>query len=120
MENKGRLRSLSRRADFLQLKAHGFSFHVNSWLLVNLQKTSLNQIRCGWTIPRQIGSAVVRNRLRRWGREYLRKWCTDKNESLDLNLIFKRKDKGFYKSVVHKEFDEAMDKLVVKLQRYRE
>jgi ribonuclease P protein component len=83
-----------------------------------MKKTQLDQIRCGWTIPRQIGPAVVRNRLRRWGREYLRKWSADFAQSLDVNLIFKRKEKGFYKSVNHKEFDEAMDKFVVKLQRY--
>ncbi|NJL26129.1 MAG: ribonuclease P protein component, partial [Calothrix sp. SM1_5_4] len=62
MENKPvkRFQSLSRRADFLALKATGRSFHVNSWLLVNLNRTSRGGIRCGWTIPRQTGSAVVR------------------------------------------------------------
>lgn len=95
-------------------------FHVNSWLLVNLQKTESDQIRCGWTIPKQIGPAVIRNRFRRWGREYLRKWSADSKASLDLNLIFKRKEPGFYKSVSHKDFDGAMEKMVLKLQRYLE
>lgn len=93
---------------------------MNSWLLVNLQKTKTDFVRCGWTIPRQIGQAVLRNRFKRWGREYLRKWCAENKGSLDMNLIFKRKEKGFYKSVSHKEFDGAMDKLVAKLQRYIE
>lgn len=120
MENKKRFRPLSRRADFLHLKATGQSFHVNSWLLVNLLRTETGEIRCGWTISRQIGSAVVRNRFRRWGREYLREWSVGQNKSFDVNLIFKRKDKGFYKSVNHEEFDGAMDKMVAKLQRYFE
>lgn len=85
-----------------------------------MKKTELQQIRCGWTIPRQIGVAVLRNRFKRWGREYLKKWSAVGEKSLDLNLIFKRKEKGFYKSVSHKEFDEAMDKLVAKLARYLE
>jgi len=84
---------------------------------VNLEKTEADFIRCGWTIPRQIGPAVLRNRFRRWGREYLRKWAADSKLSLDMNLIFKRKEPGFYKSVSHKDFDGAMDKLVAKLQR---
>jgi ribonuclease P protein component len=120
VENKQRFRSLSRSKDFLNLKLHGRVFHVNSWLLVNLQKTSHKQIRCGWTIPRQIGPAVVRNRFKRWGREYIRKWSAENNQSLDLNLVFKRKEKGFYKSVNHKEFDGAMEKMVGKLERYVE
>ncbi|MBX3020480.1 MAG: ribonuclease P protein component [Bdellovibrionales bacterium] len=113
-----RFRSLSRRADFLDLKATGQSFHVNAWLLVNLKLTDRGEIRCGWTLPRQTGTAVVRNRLKRWGREFLRKWATKSKSSLDMNLIFKRRDKGFYASVSHEEFDEAMEKLVAKLKRY--
>ena len=90
---------------------------MNSWLLANVKKTQLDQVRCGWTIPRVVGPAVLRNRFKRWGREYFRKWSADNRKSLDLNLIFKRKDKGFYASVNHKEFDEALDKLVVKMSR---
>jgi ribonuclease P protein component len=112
-----RFRSLSSRSEFLRIKAKGQVFHVNSWLLVNLEKTEADLVRCGWTIPRQIGPAVLRNRFRRWGREYLRKWTADAKFSLDMNLIFKRKEPGFYKSVSHKDFDGAMDKLVAKLQR---
>lgn len=113
-----RFLSLTRRADFLDLKATGQSFHVNSWLLVNLKTTDRSVVRCGWTLPRQTGTAVVRNRLKRWGREYLRKWSLKSTCSLDLNLIFKRRDKGFYASVSHEEFDGAMEKLVAKLKRY--
>ena len=90
---------------------------MNSWLLVNMEKTNGDQVRCGWTIPKPIGSAVIRNRLRRWGREYLRKWTADTTYSLDMNLIFKRKEPGFYKSVSHKDFDGAMEKLVAKVER---
>jgi ribonuclease P protein component len=117
VENKKRLRSLTRRADFLNLRAAGQSFHVNSWLLVNYQKTDTETIRCGWTIPRQVGPAVLRNRFRRWGREYLRKWAADAGLSLDMNLVFKRQAPGVYREVSHKEFDEALDKLVGRLKR---
>ncbi len=116
MENKSHFRSLSRRADFLKLKAEGQVFHVNSWLLVSLQRTDRQVVRCGWTISRHIGTAVVRNRLRRWGREYLRK-AIGENLSLDMNLVFKRREIGFYKSLGREEFDEAMAKILVRLQR---
>lgn len=109
---------MSRRADFLNLKATGRSFHINSWLLVNLQTTDRNEFRCGFTLPRPTGTAVVRNRLRRWGKEYLRKWTLHHPVSLDLNLVFKRQEKGFYASISHKDFDVAMDRLAAKLERY--
>lgn len=118
MESNSPFRTLLKRADFLNLKARGFSIHIDGWLLVNLRKTELQKFRCGFTLPRQTGTAVVRNRLRRWGKEYYRKWCLKNSASLDLNLIFKRKDKGFYASMTHQEFDVAMDKLALKLARY--
>lgn len=91
---------------------------MNAWLLVNMQPTDANQVRCGWTIPKQVGTAVVRNRFRRWGREFMRKWSAHKNKSLDINIVFKRREKGFYKQLDHKEFDEAFAKLVGKVERF--
>jgi ribonuclease P protein component len=118
VENNRRLRSLARRADFLNLKAAGRSLHINSWLLINVQATDSGEFRCGFTLSRYTGTAVVRNRLRRWGKEYLRKWVSKNRASVDLNLIFKRQEKGFYASVSHKDFDAVMDKLAAKLERY--
>src|SRR5687768_9856718 len=106
--------SLSRSKDFEILRVQGQSFHVNSWLLINVRKTDLSVLRCGWTLPKQIGPAVLRNRFRRWGREFLRKWSAKSDKSLDLNLVFKRKDKAFYKTLGHKDFDEALEKMVGK------
>lgn len=118
MENKRRLLSLTRRADFLRLKEVGRTFHVNSWLLVNFEKTERAQLRCGWTISRHIGTAVTRNRLRRWGKDYLRAWRKTTEVSLDLNFVFKRRDKELYKTMDHGEFTEAMEKTVIKLGRF--
>ncbi|HMN66947.1 MAG TPA: ribonuclease P protein component [Bdellovibrionales bacterium] len=118
MENKFRLRSLTRRADFERLRTEGKSVHINSWLLVNMQPTESGEVRCGWTIPRQVGTAVVRNRLRRWGREYLRRWGSGLKRGLDVNLVIRRRDKEFYKLMAHKEFNEAMDKMAARLERY--
>ena len=119
MENKisRKLRSLSKRADFEKLRASGHSFHVNSWLLVNVQQTDSNEFRCGWTIPRQVGPAVIRNRFRRWGREFLRKWLAKDGKSCDVNFVFKRKEPGFYKGLNHEEFDGAFEKMAIQLAR---
>jgi ribonuclease P protein component len=118
--NKSRFRSLTRTSDFQQLKLKGHRFQVTPWMLVNANSTTLDLIRCGWTIPRQVGPAVIRNRFKRWGREYLRAWSKRNQLSLDVNVIFKRRDKEFYKAIRHGEFDEALEKMVGKLTRLRE
>lgn len=91
---------------------------MNGWLLVNYRTNDSKVIRCGWTIARQVGTAVVRNRLRRWGREYLRKWAAEVQRGMDMNLVFKRRERGFYSAMKHEELDEALDKLVSKIIRH--
>jgi len=113
--SKARVRALNRRADFLALKASGRVVHVNSWLLLNWRPQE-DGVRCGWTIPSHVGPAVLRNRLKRWGREFLRRWAGPAGGGLDMNVILKRKQDGFYRELTHREFDEAMDKAAAKLR----
>jgi ribonuclease P protein component len=112
-----RPRPLKAHRDFVRLQKCGRKVHINSWLMMNFGSTLENQSRFGWTISRQIGSAVVRNRLRRWGREYLRNTKISGKAAWDVNLIFKRMESGFYKAISHEEFDAAMEKLVARLAR---
>ena len=118
MENKRRSLSLTRRAEYLRLKERGRSFHVNHWLLVNYEATDRGQFRNGWTIPTYVGNAVVRNRLRRWGREFVRRWRADAALSADVNLVFKRRDKAHYRALTHADVDQALGLMVRKLVSY--
>jgi hypothetical protein len=43
---------------------------ATEWLVLHVVPAA--EFRCGWTLPRAVGSAVVRNRLKRWLREWLR------------------------------------------------
>jgi ribonuclease P protein component len=116
VENKRLAHSLTRRADFLRLKERGRSFHVNQWLLVNFEATERGHLRGGWTIPAYVGNAVIRNRLRRWGREFLRARRSE-FAGVDVNFVFKRRDKALFRTLTHAEFTDAMEKMVVKLSR---
>lgn len=62
----------------------------------------------------------MRNRLRRWGREFLRAWVEKRNQGLDLNVVLKRREAGFYKKMSHKEFDGALERMVAKVERHVE
>jgi ribonuclease P protein component len=115
--NKSRLISLRRKRDFDQLRQRGQTVHPCAWLVVNYQPNELSQVRCGWTVPRYVGNATVRNKLKRWGREFLRKWTKQNELSIDINFIFKRKADGFYKDLSHVEFDSAFDRCIRKVAR---
>ena len=80
------------------------------WLLLNYRKNDLQQLRFGVTVSRKVGSAVVRNKIKRWCREYFRDFLKSGNSlEIDINIICKPIDHGFYKGLTHAEFVKALD-----------
>ena len=76
------------------------------------------ELRVGWTLPKATGTAVVRNRLRRWVRNYLdknRDWLLDLN--FDVNLVFRKPRTGTLKDLKHEELDLELDKLFKRLSK---
>ncbi len=75
-------------------------------------------MRCGWTLPRQVGSAVIRNRLKRWVRVYFRgRLTTDGELPIDINLVFRKAEGDFYKKLDYAGFAIVVDKGWKQLER---
>ena len=74
-------------------------------------------MRFGWTLPKFVGTAVTRNRLKRWCREYLRKKALKDEKSLDINFVFKRTNKDFYKNLNYEELDKTFNRFFRKLSK---
>lgn len=75
--------------------------------------------RAGWTCPKAVGPAPLRNRLKRWTREWLRARLKTETEmpAVDLNVGFRGGDEEFYRRLKKSEFDQTMErgwKLLVK------
>ena len=110
MENSLPL-NIKRSSEFLALKQNGKRHWPTKWLLLNFQKNSLGQFRFGVTASRKVGPAVVRNKLKRWSREYFRSTLkAGSSFEADINLIFKPMEQNFYKGLPHEEFVKAMDR----------
>ncbi len=74
-------------------------------------KTDHKVLRCGWTIPKKTGSAVVRNRIKRWCREYFKNHSDESFPSIDLNIVvLGNRGKDYYKKLNHQEFKDYLDK----------
>jgi ribonuclease P protein component len=77
-------------------------------MIVNFSKNDLGYLRLGFTASAKIGPAVIRNRLKRWTREYLRR---QDDLSVDANFVFlKSRDVNLYKELKHDDFDRLLDK----------
>lgn len=83
---------------------------LTGWLLLNVAENNLNCVRIGFTIPKKVGNAVVRNRLRRVFREKIRELLElshgkRKARNLDINLIFlPAREADFFKHAKAKDF----------------
>jgi ribonuclease P protein component len=59
-------------------------------MILNYAWNEQGVLRCGWTIPKKVGTAVERNRLKRWCREYVRNEIAPKVErGLDVNIVIR-------------------------------
>ncbi len=70
----------------------------------------------GWTIPKFVGNAVVRNKMRRWCREIFRNSLAKLiHLRLDTNIVFRRQNKDFYKTLQYAEFETQLQKAFSRL-----
>ena len=99
--------TLRKSRDFLRLKEQGKYFSINSWLAIKYIVRADEQLHLGWTIPAYVGTAVVRNRLKRWIREYLK--TLKENPGVDVNFILRRKSPEFFRKVGRQDLYEALD-----------
>ncbi len=106
--------------DFKNIRFNGYRFDIGSWLVVYWIKNDLKKVRIVWNLNRKIGSAPIRNRMKRWSREFLRKNLNDitKNHGLDFNFAFKTNvEKVFYKDLRHGDFDSDLKNLEKRIRK---
>lgn len=112
MASKPSVRVLRNRSDFLNLSKNGQRVRAGGWLILNFLPNTCGHLRCGWTLPGRIGNAVIRNRLKRWSRVYVREQILPAYFTLavDVNLVFLKTDGDFYKKLDYDEFSKNLDK----------
>ena len=102
---------MSRKKDLILLKqsAQVFSYQ---WLQVFfLYEKRDKGINLAWSLPKSyVTQAVLRNRLKRWGREALKKSAFRGS----LLIFFLKRDRLFFKNIKRKEFDSVFEKFLEK------
>lgn len=116
---------LKQRSQFLALLKKGQKVRPSDWLLINFAPNDVGVLRCGWTLPRHVGSAVIRNRLKRWSRVYFRALIKASGDlpgdlspdefspdefSIDINLVFRKAENDFYRRLDYERFSEVLDR----------
>ena len=119
-ENKSQIKRLKKNSDFLEIRRKGIRLKTTDWLQIQYQKSKEEGLYVGVTTGRKVGSAVIRNRLKRWCLEYFRRHHSkpDKDgNSLSgrLNILFRPQTEGFYKELKHEELDQNLQKTLSRL-----
>ena len=110
MENNFKV--LTQSSEFYKIKTYGRRVYPAPWIVFNYLKNDQGSLRFGWTISKKIGSAVVRNKLKRWLREYFRAYVKTNplNSGVDINVVLRPIDQEFYQNMDHSEFDKSLEK----------
>lgn len=91
---------------------------IEPWITVYYRKSEHPHLRVGYTLPKFVGTAVTRNRIRRWCRESVRRWKEKSEETasgLELSFVFRRKPPDFYKKIKHEELTAILEKILDKI-----
>ena len=109
-----RLQVLTRRSDFLRTFRSGQKIRPSDWMIFNY--CSSEAFRAGWTCPKAVGPAPIRNRMKRWTREWLRLRLKEavandvETPKIDLNVGFRAMPDDFFRKLKRAEFDQAMER----------
>lgn len=102
------LSTLKKRSEFTTLRSAGRSVHISDYIVVNFKLNAHGSNRFGWTVPKYVGKAVLRNKLKRWCREFFRLNPVSTQDKYDVNIVFKRKNKQFYEDLLHEDLQDKL------------
>jgi ribonuclease P protein component len=80
---------LLKRIDFLRLASQG-RYLQNKTFIVVFAPGKFERKRLGITVSKRVGNAVIRNRIKRFAREYFRLNRQKITDNRDINIIAKK------------------------------
>ncbi|MFK8137392.1 MAG: ribonuclease P protein component [Bdellovibrionales bacterium] len=110
--NSNPLDVLKNRNDFLDLRSKSKKFVINEFTMVVFKPNQLGKLCFGLTVPRKVGKAVLRNKLKRWCRYYFQNLQMDSStfSGYNCNVIFRPSKKHKLSSFPYQQFKADMDR----------
>jgi len=103
------------RADFIRLAKSGNKIHSDCFIAA-VSKSEYGHVRIGITVTKKVGNAVVRNRIKRFVREYFRLNRQKITGSWDINIIAKKKVANLTSLQTFKALQTIFEKTAMRIQ----
>lgn len=104
MENS-RVLTLKKSSDFLYLSKQGNKLKLATWLTLQYTEGEPDKLFVGVTASGKVGSAVIRNKLKRWVKLSVRSVLfKEEFYGKKVVFVFRPKDKEFYKKLKYQDF----------------
>lgn len=111
MENNRKPISIKSRQDFLNLRVSGQKIVSKNGILFIFVKSQSTQF--SWTISKKIGNAVLRNKLKRYCRESVRKNHQKLLKyNLLINVIFPYRSKSRFNKLCYQDVEKAVHEFI--------
>ena len=94
---------IRRGVEYRALRSRGQRFHSRDIVFLYRSGETLRS-RVGITVSRRVGNAVVRNRIKRWVREFARRRMGSLPRAWDVVIIARRSAGG----ALHRDADDQM------------
>ncbi|PID73878.1 MAG: ribonuclease P protein component [Desulfobacterales bacterium] len=101
---------IRKRPEFIRLIRSGITLHGRHFIINALPSVGRHS-RLGITVTRQVGNAVVRNRMKRLSREYFRRCRHGLTENWDLNIVVKKSAPDLSTAAFFDQLDYVFQKL---------
>lgn len=102
------VRSLKRSSDFVYFKRTARKLKPSRWLTIYVSQSPEDYIQFGIIASRKVGSAVVRNKLKRWVRSLIRDPKVKHTHNVFI-FAFHSLDPDFFKNLKYRDFKEALE-----------
>lgn len=113
-----RLLVLRKHKEFDDIKSNGSRVRLGGVLLFCYLANSYGALRVGWTVPSKVGTAVKRNRFKRWCREYFKSLNSqEKQLSFDVNIVFLNDVSKRDEELKYEEFKQLMQSGIKRLAK---
>ena len=98
---------LRKRAEYLRLSRTGASVQSTNFVIIT-KINDRSECRLGVTVSAKVGNSVIRNRIKRWVREYFRRHRAELPCGIDILIIARKTAAGLGGHTVARELEKVL------------